>query len=801
LNTDLLKGFYLGDHLVEPCDGRVIGREGSAHLPPKAMEVLLCLAGQPGELLTRESLLETVWGAGNGSHEALSHAVSEIRHALGDHHDHATYVQTLPKRGYRLLVDVQPATESESAIEHLSRSQVLIRKTGWFENLKQRGVLETALAYLFVGWLIIQVADVVFQQLVLPRWAGTFVTALVIAGFPIALLLSWFLEYRDGRAIPHELSPKDISRRRFSRTYLAVLGAFAIATIGVYFYDRSVGLPSADVVDNTGITAGVSLPEIRENSIAVLPFMNVDGAERTAIFANGLADDLITRLARIPGLLVSSRGDSFTLAPNSGSSEVRDRLRVAMYVEGSIQIEADTMRIIVQLIDSATGFHVVARSIDRPVDNFFDMRNEITEFTVANVRVALPAAMQQAPIPENEASDLNAYVAYRRGKELYEAPQTIESLDSAMSYYRQALAIDAGYAAANAGLCAAHVARYELSTSDEDIAKAEAACASALDTNPNLYMVHTALGDLYRRTSRNAPAKEAYNEALRINPQDARAMAGMALVFQREQRADDAERLLRRAIEVQPGNWRSINNLGRFLFSVGRFDEAADAYRQVVLLDPKNFQGLTNLGTASILAGDFETGRLAFEESLEVRESDTAYSNLGVVYYYLGEYDNAVAANRKAVELLPQQAVNWLNLADALHHAGNEAEAQEAFRQGAELARSRIAVDPLDFETMPLLAWAQQMLGDKRAARETLDRALALAPDTPYTQYYAALIDVQDGMTDTALDALERAIENGYPPRFLAAEPYLAALRGNRRFEALVAPVDNTEINRRDENE
>ena len=99
-----------------------------------------------------------------------------------------------------------------------------------------------------------------------------------------------------------------------------------------------------------------------------------------------IVDDVITRLSRVPGLRVSSRGDSFTLDANSASAKVRERLRVALYLEGSIQIDGDTMRVIMQLIESETGFHILSRSFDRPLEGFFAMRDEMTEIIVANVR-------------------------------------------------------------------------------------------------------------------------------------------------------------------------------------------------------------------------------------------------------------------------------------------------------------------------------------------------------------------------------------------------------------------------------
>ena len=214
--SELLQGFYLRDVLVEPLRGRVTGKSGSAHLPPKAAEVLVNLALEPCEIVSRERLLEQVWGEDHGSREALSHAISEIRHALKDHHDDPVYIQTLPMRGYRLLVKPELVSDSTSTVVIGSESGVRVTDLGFLENLKQRGVLETGIAYLVVGWLIIQIADIVFGQLYLPDWAGTFVTVLVITGFPIALILSWFLEFRDGRAVVHEPTPSDARRRRFS---------------------------------------------------------------------------------------------------------------------------------------------------------------------------------------------------------------------------------------------------------------------------------------------------------------------------------------------------------------------------------------------------------------------------------------------------------------------------------------------------------------------------------------------------------------------------------------------------------
>ena len=140
-----------------------------------------------------------------------------------------------------------------------------LSSVGLLENLKRRGVLETALAYLIVGWLLIQIADIVFSQLHLPDWAATFVTIFVIAGFPIAIILSWFLEYRDGRAVVDNVSPIATRQRRFGRTYVSVIAGLAFASVLVFVYDRNFGLPQPGLE-----TALPDKPAISENAIAVL---------------------------------------------------------------------------------------------------------------------------------------------------------------------------------------------------------------------------------------------------------------------------------------------------------------------------------------------------------------------------------------------------------------------------------------------------------------------------------------------------------------------------------------------------
>jgi tetratricopeptide (TPR) repeat protein/DNA-binding winged helix-turn-helix (wHTH) protein len=789
VSSELLHGFYLNDALVEPAHGRVTRGTESLHLTPKASEVLLCLAERAGDVVSRERLLNTVWGKGHGSDEALNHAVGEIRRLFADHHDHPTYIQTLPRRGYRLLVDPQPASfdtdsvGSDSVVIGAERGASL-DDIGLFENLRQRGVFETALAYLILGWLLIQVADIVFDQLLLPRWAGTFVTVLVIAGFPIALALSWFIEIRDGNAVLDQLSARDKRRRRFGRTYLSVLGGLAIAAFAVFIYDRSIGLPQETaVVSPAEIEA---LLPVEDNSIAVLPFMPLDDTEESRILAHGIAEDVITRLSRVPGLLVASRGDAFSMAPNSGSAEVRKRLRVAMFVEGSVQFDGDEIRVVAQLIDSDTGFHILSRDFDRGLENYFDFRDEITSLVVGNLRPALPPRTRQGPLLSATNPGFDVYLMYRRGIEASRRPNVEESFDEALQWFDDALTIDDEYAAAFAGKCDTHVEAYIWTDVIEHIQAAEESCATALHLNPNLDVVHGSLGKLYRATGRLDDAESAFQQALAIEPSNASALIGLGEVYRLQKRPKAAENSLRRAIGLHPGDWAAYNALGNFLFRTGRYAEAAEQYRLVVSLDSGNARGFANLGTTLALSGQLESAEPAFRKALELEANSSAYVNLGLLLYNLGRFDQAVELIEKAVDLRPDDYLLHMNYADALTAAGHDEQATSSYGRARDLANGARTINPNDpFVTMDL-AWISAALGYFDTALPLIAEAKQAVPSDPVVFYVDAIIHSKMGDDESALNALRQAIKLGYAPRLLQNDPNFARLREDRRFERVL---------------
>lgn len=787
MNADLLQGFYLRNLLVEPLTGKVTGPSGHAHLGSRAAEVLVQLASSPGAVVDRQHLLKEVWGGGQGNDEALSSTIDEIRNALGDHPDNPAFIQTLPHRGYRLIVTPELVTEATSSVVIGASDGARVGDIGFLENLKQRGVIETAIAYLVVGWLIIQIVDSVFEQLLMPTWAGTFVTVLVIAGFPIAVALSWFLEFRGGDAVLDNVSAVEARRRRFSRTYLSVIGALAVAAVLVFVYDRYIGLPEAEVAVVSDAGPVFEPPPVTENSIAVLPFMNIDGSNNTQIFANGLVDDVLTRLAQVRGLRVSSRGDSFTLQPNSPSSTVRGRLRVAHYLEGSVQMSDNRLRVIVQLIDSKTGFHVMSRSFDREPEDFFDVRDDITKLTVASLRSALPPETRDSTLQAVEDPVLDAYVLYRKGVEATRQPTSLDSITKALDWFGMALEIDPEYAAAHAGRCAILARGYTEVDDVSFIETAESACARALELNPNLDIVHTALGTLYEFTGKYPEAIARYQDALAIDPSNVDALFGLGGVYAAQNELELAEESLRKAIGLHPGDANAYNRLGTFLYNTGRYREAAGQYQAVVALRPDDMNGHSNLGTAYMFMGEFTSALTEFEKAIEILPKESSYSSLGILHYYLGQFDKAIDAQKAAIDLQPNDHLARANLGDALWAAGKKDEARSSFLRARRLGEEALAVNPNDPYTMMDLSWINAMLDDFDAAQSYIGRALQSAPEDAYGYYYAALIAARMGNQDKALRLLEKATDAGYAPVLAAAEPHLASLRNHPKFLEIVS--------------
>lgn len=453
-----------------------------------------------------------------------------------------------------------------------------------------------------------------------------------------------------------------------------------------------------------------------------------------------------------------------------------------MYLEGSVEIHDDEIRVIVQLINSENGFHIQSRTFDRPRRDFFDIRDEITELTVSSLRVSLPKGRQDASLQSVEDPGLDVYVTYRHGVDELDQPRSMETTAAALAWFDAALELDPDFAAAHAGRCEVLVWQYVNSNDPRFMDEAEPACTIALELSPNLDVVHIALGDLYRNKGLFAEAARANEDALRIDPRSVRAMLGLAEAQRLLGHADAAQETLENAIGLQPGNWRPYHALGALMFRLGRFEDAARQFLKVIAIDDSSLRGYSNLATAYMLAGNFDDALPVYERAIAIEPNPTTYTGLGLMHYYLGDYDEAIDAMRNALNLRSSDHRAWMNLGDVLFVSGQLSEARDAFTRAQQLLGTALDVNPNEATNLMDLAWTQAMLGDAAVALVTVGRAQELSQDDPYSWYTEALIQNELRNTDATLEALEKAVSQGFSRVMIGAEPHLGNLAGDARF-------------------
>ena len=319
----------------------------------------------------------------------------------------------------------------------------------FFAELKRRNVYKVAVAYAIVGWLLVQIATQVFPFLEIPNWVVRLVIAVVVIGFPIALVIAWAFEAtpegikrtKVADAMPMSAA---IGRKKYAWIYIVVIGA--AISVALFLLGRYTARNSSSA-SSSGLPA---------KSIAVLPFENLSRDPDNAYFAEGVQDEILTRLAKIADLKVISRTSTqrFKSAPEN-LRQIAQQLGVANILEGSVQKAADQVRVNVQLINAATGTHLWADTYDRKLNDIFAVESEIAKTVADTLRAKLSGAEQSAiavrPTQDSEAHDL-----YLRGRYFF-GKRTTDDFKRAIDYFNQAIAKDPNYAPAYAGIADIYV--------------------------------------------------------------------------------------------------------------------------------------------------------------------------------------------------------------------------------------------------------------------------------------------------------------------------------------------------------
>src|ERR1043166_3382234 len=543
----------------------------------------------------------------------------------------------------------------------------------FFGELKRRNVYKVAVAYAIVGWLLVQIATQVFPFLEIPTWVIRLVIALVAIGFPIALIVAWAFEITPEGIKRTEVA--DAQGEHSHRGAWIYIAAVAVAlSLSLFFIGRYTAR------ENRG-TPGADLPA---KSIAVLPFDNLSRDPDNAFFAEGVQDEILTRLAKVADLKVIARTSTqkFKSSPEN-LSDIAKQLGVLNILEGSVQKANDQVRVNVQLINAMTNAHLWAEIYDRKLTDIFAVESDIAKTIAESLQAELTGSEKNA-ISKKPTENLEAHELYLKGRYFWNRRNTA-SLRKAGDYFQQAIDLDPNYALAYAGLADVHsiLPIYAGTAPKDDVPKALAAARKAVELDRNLAEAYTSLGNALVSNAQLKLAEQEFRRALVLNPNYATAHQWLAECLFGQGRFPESLVEIERAHELDPLSLIINASYASSLSGVGRYDDAVKQARKALDLDPDLIPG---------------------------------HEILGQIYEDEGKLDEAIAEYRKANEIEPTPS-NFAMLAHAYAKTGRVAETRKILDKLTALSARRYV------GTYPL-AIVHLALGEKEEALRLLEQSL-----------------------------------------------------------------------------
>ena len=500
----------IGGWTIEPGLDRLRRDDAEVRLEPRQMDVLIYLAGRRGEVISAEALIDEVWKGVVVGDDAVYQCISKLREALGDDSHHPTYIETIVKRGYRLIAPVR------------------------------------------------------------------------------------VLKKKNGDSDAPELTSKTTAGGR--KKALALTGVLALALLIVaYQYLNVTRTPTSPVP---------------ERSIAVLPFADLSPDGDQEYFADGIAEDLLNALARVPQLRVTGRTSSFTF--RGGNEDLRvigEVLGVAHLLEGSVRRDGTRVRVTAQLVKASDGFHIWSETYDRDMTDIFAIQDEISQAIVAALKVTLIG--EAGPLVQSSTQNMEAYNLYLQGLHQL-AQRTPQSFQVAIRVLDEAIARDPDFADAYTALARVY---YVAPFFTADIPLAEAA----------------------------EKGRAASRMAIALAPDDPKALTSSALAkFIIDWDFEGAARDFERAVQLSPNDPEIHNFYGDYLRSVMDLEKAIEIEGRATELDPLFPVNWVDLGWAYYEAGDFEHAVAAFKQALAIDpRRETGLEGLVFTYMHAGQIDEA----------------------------------------------------------------------------------------------------------------------------------------------------------------
>jgi len=512
----------------------------------------------------------------------------------------------------------------------------------WTE-LKRRNVVRVAIAYGIVSWLVLQLTDVLIPLLTLPEWVGRFVLLILIVGFFLALIFSW----------AYELTPEGVKResdidRSQSVTHstgrkldFVIIGVLSIALI-MFALDK-FGAATDEVPAQTAAETEKSeelsadIEESKENTIAVLPFVNMSSDPEQEYFSDGLSEELLNLLSRIPELRVTSRSSSFSYKGKDFQiSEVGQALGVGHVLEGSVRRSGDTIRITAQLIEVSSDIHIWSKTWDRKFEDVFAIQDEIAAAVVDALKISM---LGEAPRVAETTPE--AYALYLQGRSFY-ALRNADGARQAAVLLERALEIDNQYAPAWVLLGEIYRAGSAIGAWEphEGYPLARSAAIEALRLDEDSAYAHLLLSRIAKRYDYDLEtARKEIEIALSLAPGDSNIRAyaaGAAMVS--GIRVGDGASLRQDAIAGDPLNLVLRIELGFSYLYNDRIEESISVFREIISLNPEVAGARFRLGMALIVKGEYDAALEAINN--ETRDGFRS-AGRALVYHALGNSERA----------------------------------------------------------------------------------------------------------------------------------------------------------------
>ena len=653
----------------------------------------------------------------------------------------------------------------------------------WSE-LKRRNVFRVGAAYVVVGWLLLQAADILLDNFGAPDWVFKSFAALLILGLPLALFLAWAFELtpegvKRSEDVVETESVTPRTGRRIDR--LIVIGLLAVISILVVermWFAGSGSDTAADATAESSVAAEPAatgeggtdgeqrpdaVPVAEKESIAVLPFANMSADPEQEFFADGITEDILTRLAAIGELRVISR-TSIMRYKNSDKSlpEIAAELGVSHVLEGSVRRAGNQVRITGQLIRAGDDAHLWAESFDRELADIFAVQTEIAGRIVEALALQLTEG-EREQLQRQGTDNAAAYEHYLLGRAQMNQSYSdfgayLALMERAETEFRAALEKDPDYADAWAGLARSLLSRLTAAPEQAD-ANYQAgvdAARRAIRLAPESATGYVWLGRAYLARGLGEAAAEQFQLAAEIEPDSVDVLSAQAGIHRSEGRLADAVRLLQRAVRIEPGDTNLHNQLGTASVRLGELQRAREAYSvawgEIV---PHEARLGCMLAWISLVAGEIEMARSYVARFREL------------------EPDSPFMANCSVGLFLPIRDMDAAR--QVFEHQREYFEQRYPLTAALVLARTQP-----DAEVEPLLARAE------RSLREELPRAWGST-----LEYELGQIELLRGNHAAALERLEAAVALGWRAyRELELDITWDPVREDPRFQALVRQVD-----------